>query len=89
VAIPQGVAVLANDFWSAKKGRDALAIEWDESAAFKLGSDEIMAEYRRLVATPGLPAKKEGDAAAALASAAKTFEAVYDSRTSRTPRWSR
>ncbi|HVQ61928.1 MAG TPA: molybdopterin cofactor-binding domain-containing protein, partial [Burkholderiales bacterium] len=78
VAIPQGVAVLANDFWSAKKGRDALAVEWDDSAAFKLGSDEIMAEYRRLVATPGLPAKKTGDAAAALASAAKTFEAVYE-----------
>ncbi|HZT63827.1 MAG TPA: xanthine dehydrogenase family protein molybdopterin-binding subunit [Burkholderiales bacterium] len=78
VAIPQGVAVLANDFWSAKKGRDALAVEWDESAAFKLGSDEIMAEYRRLVATPGLPAKKEGDAAVALASASKTFDAVYE-----------
>jgi isoquinoline 1-oxidoreductase subunit beta len=78
VAVPSGVAVLANDFWSAKKGRDALAIDWDESAAFKLGSDEIMAEYRRLAATPGLSARKEGDAAAALASAAKTFEAVYE-----------
>jgi isoquinoline 1-oxidoreductase beta subunit len=78
VAIPQGVAVLANDFWSAKKGRDALAVEWDESGAFKLGSGEIMAEYRRLVATAGATAKKEGDAAAALGSAAKTFEAVYE-----------
>ena len=27
VKIPQGVAVIARDFWSAKKGRDALAIE--------------------------------------------------------------
>jgi len=78
VAIPQGVAVLANDFWSAKKGRDALAIDWDESEAFKLGSDAIMAEYRRLAATPGLSAKKDGDVAGALASAAKTFEAVYE-----------
>jgi isoquinoline 1-oxidoreductase beta subunit len=78
VAIPQGVAVLANDFWSAKKGRDALAVEWDEAGAFKLGSEEIMAEYRRLVATPGATAKKEGDVAAALGSAAKTFEAVYE-----------
>src|SRR5690242_19884267 len=34
VAVPGGVAVLAGDFWSAKKGRDALAVEWDESAAF-------------------------------------------------------
>ena len=78
VAIPQGVAVLAGDFWSAKKGRDVLAVDWDESGAFKLGSEEIMAEYKRLAATPGLSARKEGDAAAALASAAKTFEAVYE-----------
>jgi isoquinoline 1-oxidoreductase beta subunit len=78
VAIPGGVAVLAGDFWSAKKGRDALAVDWDESESFKLGSGEIMAEYRRLAATPGLAAKKEGDVTAALASAAKTFEAVYE-----------
>ncbi|HUL91312.1 MAG TPA: xanthine dehydrogenase family protein molybdopterin-binding subunit [Burkholderiales bacterium] len=78
VAVPQGVAVLAADFWSAKKGRDALSVDWDESGAFKLGSGEIMAEYRRLAATPGLPARKEGDVAAALASAARTFEAVYE-----------
>jgi isoquinoline 1-oxidoreductase beta subunit len=78
VAIPQGVAVLANDFWSAKKGRDALAVDWDESGAFKLGSAEIMAEYRRLVATPGVAAKKEGDVSSALAQAARTFDGVYE-----------
>jgi isoquinoline 1-oxidoreductase beta subunit len=78
VAIPQGVAVLANDFWSAKKGRDALAVDWDEAEAFKLGSDAIMAEYKRLASTPGLMAKKEGDVTAALGSAAKTFEATYE-----------
>ena len=78
VAIPGGVAVLAGDFWSAKKGRDALSVDWDESGAFKLGSGEIMAEYRRLASTPGLPARKDGDVAAALASAAKTLEAVYE-----------
>jgi isoquinoline 1-oxidoreductase beta subunit len=78
VGIPQGVAVLANDFWSAKKGRDALAVDWDESGAFKLGSEEIMAEYKKLAMLPGLSARKEGDVAAALASAAKTLEAVYE-----------
>jgi isoquinoline 1-oxidoreductase beta subunit len=78
VAIPQGVAVLANDFWSAKKGRDALAVDWEESGAFKLGSAEIMAEYRKLAATPGLPARKEGDPAGALARATKTLEAAYE-----------
>ena len=78
VAIPQGVAVLANDFWAAKKGRDALAVDWEESGAFKLGSAEIMAEYKNLAATPGLPARKEGDLAVAFARAAKTLEAAYE-----------
>jgi isoquinoline 1-oxidoreductase beta subunit len=78
VAIPQGVAVLARDFWTAKRGRDALAVEWDETGAFKLGTPEIMAEYRKLAATPGLPARKDGDVNGALAGAAKTLEAAYE-----------
>jgi len=78
VAIPQGVAVLASDFWSAKKGRDALAVDWDESSAFRLGSNEIMAEYKRLAASPGLSARKEGDPDGALAGAARKFEASYE-----------
>src|SRR5262249_47392292 len=30
VEIERGVAVLADGFWAAKRGRDALEIEWDE-----------------------------------------------------------
>jgi isoquinoline 1-oxidoreductase beta subunit len=73
-----GVAVLAKDYWSAKKGRDALTAEWDESAAFRLGSDEIMTEYKSLAARPGLSARKDGDADAALKGAAKILEAAYE-----------
>ncbi len=76
--VTAGVAVLATDFWSAKKGRDALTVEWDETAAFKLGSAEIMAEYRKLAAQPGTVARNDGDVAAALAGAARTFEAAYE-----------
>ncbi|MFC5300607.1 xanthine dehydrogenase family protein molybdopterin-binding subunit [Azospira restricta] len=78
VQIPQGVAVLAKDTWSAKKGRDALTVEWDESAAFKLGSDEILARYKELAKTPGLVAKQTGDSAKAFAGAAKVVRAAYD-----------
>ncbi|MDQ5906059.1 MAG: isoquinoline 1-oxidoreductase subunit beta, partial [Pseudomonadota bacterium] len=78
VQIPQGVAVLAKDTWSAKKGRDALQVEWDESAAFKLGSDEILARYQALAKTPGQVAKQTGDSAAAFAGAAKVVRAAYD-----------
>jgi isoquinoline 1-oxidoreductase beta subunit len=73
-----GVAVLAKDYFSAKKGRDALSAEWDESAAFKMSSADIVAEYKKLAATPGTSARKDGDADAALKGAAKTLEAAYE-----------
>ena len=78
VAIPQGVAVLARDFWSASTGRDALSIDWDESGAFRLGSDAIMAQYKQLAAGPGLTARRDGDPARALAGAARTLEASFE-----------
>ncbi len=76
--VTDGVAVLARDYWSAKKGRDALVADWDESAAFRLGTPEIMAEYKRLATTPGASARKDGDADAALKDAAKVLEAAYE-----------
>jgi isoquinoline 1-oxidoreductase beta subunit len=78
VQIPTGVAVLARDFWSAKNGRDALKVAWDESNAFRKGSDEILADYRKLAETPGKIARREGDAEASLARAAKVIEARYE-----------
>ncbi len=59
VSVPAGVAVLAESFWAAKKGRDALAIEWDES-----GRRE--ARQRRAAGrVPGArrPARRRGPAA--------------------------
>lgn len=76
--VTNGVAVLAKDFWSAKKGRDVLAVEWDDSTAFKLGTAEILAEYRKLAEQPGMVARNDGDAAAAFAGAARTIEAAYE-----------
>jgi isoquinoline 1-oxidoreductase beta subunit len=78
VHIPTGVAVLATDTWSARKGRDALVIEWDETQAFKLGSEQILAQYRELARSPGKLASRTGDADKALAAATRTLEAAYD-----------
>jgi isoquinoline 1-oxidoreductase beta subunit len=73
-----GVAVLATDFWTAKKGAEALTIEWDESAAFKRSSADIFAEYRELARKPGESARKDGDVDKAFATAAKIIEATYE-----------
>ncbi|GAB4358007.1 MAG: xanthine dehydrogenase family protein molybdopterin-binding subunit [Methylohalobius crimeensis] len=78
VEIPQGVAVVAKDFWSAKQGRDALSVEWNESEAFKLGSAEIMARYKALAQESGAIARREGDSDQALDQAARVLEAEYE-----------
>ena len=77
VQVPSGVAVLAKDTWSAMRGRDALKVTWDESKAETRSTEEMLAEYRKLAATPGLNAGRRGDAATKLASAAKTVEAEF------------
>jgi isoquinoline 1-oxidoreductase subunit beta len=78
IEVPSGVAIVATSFWAAKKGRDALAIEWDDSTALKGSSADILAEYKRLAATPGKVARNDGDAAKAIAGAAKTLDATYE-----------
>jgi isoquinoline 1-oxidoreductase beta subunit len=76
--VPRGVAVVAKSFWAAKQGRDALKVEWDDSKAERRSTAAIMAEYRTLAEQPGKPARKEGDAAAALKGAAKVVTATYE-----------
>ena len=78
VQIPGGVAVLATNFWSAKQGRDALRIQWDDSRAFKASSAEIFAHFRKLAEQPGAIARSDGDASKAMSLAAQTLEAVYE-----------
>jgi isoquinoline 1-oxidoreductase beta subunit len=73
-----GVAVLAKNTWAARQGRDALAVQWDESKAFKLGSAELRSQYKDAAGKPGLIAFKSGDAPGAMAGAAKVIEADYE-----------
>ena len=78
VSIPSGVAVVAKDYWSAQKGRDALSVEWDETQAVKVGSTELIAQYKALAQTTGAIARKDGDAAAALPKCSKKVEAEFE-----------
>jgi len=74
-----GVAVLAKNTWAARSGRDALEIDWDESQAFKLGSAEILAQYKEMARKDGLVTRREGDVAAAFsANPARLIEAEYE-----------
>ncbi len=73
-----GVAVVADSYWQAYQGRRALEIEWDEGESASLASDGIRAQFAQLAEQPGVEARKEGDPAAALATAARRVEAAYE-----------
>lgn len=75
--VPTGVAVLGKNFWAAKKGRDALELEWDDSQAEMRGSEDLFTEFEALLKDPGMEARKDGDVETALSGAAKTIEATY------------
>ncbi|MGD8643494.1 MAG: molybdopterin-dependent oxidoreductase, partial [Chromatiales bacterium] len=78
VVIPNGVAVVARDFWSAKKGRDALAIEWDLGPNAELSSEALRARYAEEAKEGGLLAQAVGDAERAFIAAEKVVSASYD-----------
>jgi len=78
VQVPSGIAVLGKHFWAAKKGRDALVVDWDLGAGAALSTKAMREEYRKLAGTPGAVAKTAGDADAALKAAGKTIDADYE-----------
>jgi isoquinoline 1-oxidoreductase beta subunit len=78
VQVPTGVAVVADHFWAARLGRDALHVEWDPGPGASLSTERLREEYRRLAATRGLKAEADGDVEGALKSAAKVLEADYE-----------
>lgn len=77
VEIPGGVAVLADHFWAAKKGRDALKIVWDNGGNEDFNSASQLEDYKALAAKKGLPALEKGNVETAMGQAPKVIEAEY------------
>jgi isoquinoline 1-oxidoreductase beta subunit len=77
VQVPTGIAVIADHFWAAKLGRDALKIEWNPGPNAGLDSQALLENFRKLATTPGLNAGQAGDAQAALAKAVKKIDVEY------------
>lgn len=78
VQIDRGIAVIANGFWPAKLGREALEITWDDGPLSTLDTKTQTQQYADLAKQAGAVAKKEGDVAAAKAKATKKFDVVFD-----------
>jgi isoquinoline 1-oxidoreductase subunit beta len=77
VQVSRGVAVIARDSWSALKGREALSVVFDDGGYGEWDSRDYIASLKEAASKEGIVTRHEGDAAAALAGAAKTLEADY------------
>ncbi|HKF41816.1 MAG TPA: molybdopterin cofactor-binding domain-containing protein, partial [Thermoanaerobaculia bacterium] len=78
VEVPSGVAVVADRFYSARLGREALEIDWDLGSGAGVATERLREEYRTLAGTPGSAAAQAGDLDAGFRAAAKTVEAEYE-----------
>src|SRR5438093_1118248 len=78
VAVPSGVAVIADSFWQAKMARDALHIDWDEGTMSSFNTNEMMRQFREQAKLAGKSVRRDGDADATIVKAAKRLEAVYE-----------
>jgi isoquinoline 1-oxidoreductase beta subunit len=73
-----GIAVAADSWWRARKARDALTIEWDAGPNGTLTDAKITQMLHKGAAGPGRVARNDGDAAAAIKSAAKVVRSDYE-----------
>src|SRR6202012_644666 len=53
--IPTGVAVVAQNTWAARQGRDAVQVQWDDAKAERISSDTLMKHYRAIAAGESAP----------------------------------
>jgi isoquinoline 1-oxidoreductase beta subunit len=77
VVLDDAVAVVADHMGAAKKGLEALVIQWDDGPHAKLDTGSIAAQLEQATLVAGAVAQNIGDVGKALASAVNTVEATY------------
>jgi isoquinoline 1-oxidoreductase beta subunit len=75
--VSTGVAVVADDTWSALRGRDALAVEWDAGPNAGLTTERLWSRIDAAFGAAMRVTRREGDAAGALAAAGRRMSATY------------
>src|SRR5438034_9539384 len=78
VQISSGVAVVADGYGSAKKGRDRLTVTWDEGPTGSVSSASISQLFSQKAEQAGAVARHDGDAQSALPGAATKLDAAYE-----------
>ena len=95
VQISGGIAVVADNYWAASQGAQALQVTWDEGPLATLSAPTINKKQAELAQQPGKVARNDGNADAALEAARRPVHRPQvrarrsKRRSSRMPAWSR
>ena len=78
VPIETGVAVVADGYWQALRGRQALTVEWDDGPLAGLDSTGVQRRLEDLASEAGVRVKSRGSDSPLHASDARVVSARYD-----------
>ena len=78
VQISDGVAVVADTYWHARKALETVKVVWDEGAGKSINSAGVAAALKTASAKPGAEFRKLGNYEAGHSAAAKKLEATYE-----------
>lgn len=78
VKLKNSVAVVATSTWAAKKGRDALVIQWEAKEKLENSAEQFVAFKEMIEKGATAPSRKDGDWEAAQKQATKTIEAIFE-----------
>ena len=78
VRLDDAVAIVAAHTFAAKQGLAAADVQWDAGPNAKLSTADVVEQLARASEKPGAVARREGDAAAAMAAAARKIDAIYE-----------
>jgi isoquinoline 1-oxidoreductase beta subunit len=73
-----GVAIVADSSWAAMQGRKALEVSWEDGPHASESSDSLHRQFLDNASQPGKTVRNDGDASAAIATAAKKIDATYE-----------
>ena len=78
VRLDDVVAVVADDMWAAQQGLAALEVRWDDGPNGAINTADVVHGLAAGALSPGVAARNDGDAPAALAGAQLKLESVYE-----------
>ena len=77
VEIPQGIAVVADDYWHARQAANQVQVVWDEGALATVNSEDIAQQQRALAEDSGDAVWSQGDVEEGMAAAPIQLSAEY------------